>query len=164
MQMLDLPSSPAVGQRLSLCYAQPAPAMACWGRPCCPATLLPIDNCTSSLPSQGLQKPAIPSPAALSFDTALRMYLESFRLPGESQKINRVMESFGQRYHSQCPELFKNPDAVYILAYSTIMLNTDQHNNQVGGTSKAPAGLRCGDICSSWAASSGFFPELPLVL
>ena len=60
------------------------------------------------------------------------MYLESFRLPGESQKINRVMESFGQRYHAQCPDLFKNPDAVYILGYSTIMLNTDQHNNQVG--------------------------------
>ena len=62
------------------------------------------------------------------------MYLDSFRLPGEAQKINRIMESFGARYHLQCPDLFKNPDVVYILAYSTIMLNTDQHNSQVGLT------------------------------
>ena len=31
----------------------------------------------------------------------------------------------------QCLYLVKNPDVVYILAYSTIMLNIDQHNSQV---------------------------------
>jgi len=69
--------------------------------------------------------------AGMPFDIAIRVYLDSFRLPGEAQKINRIMESFGARYHMQCPDLFKNPDVVYILAYSTIMLNTDQHNSQV---------------------------------
>ena len=69
--------------------------------------------------------------AGMPFDVAIRVYLDSFRLPGEAQKINRIMESFGARYHMQCPDLFKNPDVVYILAYSTIMLNTDQHNSQV---------------------------------
>ena len=59
------------------------------------------------------------------------MYLESFRLPGEAQKINRIMESFGRHYHAQCPTAFANADAVYVLAYSVIILNTDQHNNQV---------------------------------
>ena len=67
----------------------------------------------------------------MPFDIAIRVYLDSFRLPGEAQKINRIMESFGARYHMQCPDLFKNPDVVYILAYSTIMLNTDQHNSQI---------------------------------
>ena len=38
---------------------------------------------------------------------AIRLYLESFRLPGEAQKINRIMESFGKHYHEQCPDLFK---------------------------------------------------------
>ena len=66
--------------------------------------------------------------AGLPFDMAIRLYLESFRLPGEAQKINRVMESFGKHYHAQCPDLFKNADAVYILGYSIILLNTDQHN------------------------------------
>ena len=69
--------------------------------------------------------------AGLSFDIAIRMYLESFRLPGEAQKINRIMETFGAHYHRQCPDIFRNADAVYVLAYSVIILNTDQHNNQV---------------------------------
>lgn len=68
----------------------------------------------------------------LHFDRAMRVFLESFRLPGEAQKINRIMESFGAHYHGQCPHIFKNADAVYILAYSVILLNTDQHNSQVG--------------------------------
>ena len=74
--------------------------------------------------------------ADLSFDLAIRMYLESFRLPGEAQKINRIMETFGAHYHAQCPDIFRNADAVYVLAYSVIILNTDQHNNQVGTTGR----------------------------
>ncbi len=66
--------------------------------------------------------------AGLAFDMAIRLYLESFRLPGEAQKINRVMESFGKHYHARCPALFRSADAVYILGYSVILLNTDQHN------------------------------------
>ncbi len=65
---------------------------------------------------------------------AIRVYLESFRLPGEAQKINRIMESFGKAYHGRCPALFRNADAVYILAYSVILLNTDQHNSQARPT------------------------------
>ena len=68
---------------------------------------------------------------------AIRLYLESFRLPGEAQKINRIMESFGKHYHEQCPDLFKNADSVYILGYSVILLNTDQHN--VGVSTSGPA-------------------------
>ena len=75
--------------------------------------------------------------AGLAFDMAIRLYLESFRLPGEAQKINRIMESFGKHYHEQCPDLFKNADAVYILGYSVILLNTDQHNVGVGTRSSA---------------------------
>lgn len=67
----------------------------------------------------------------MRIDSALRTYLETFRLPGEAQKINRIMESFGKHYHAQCPGLFKHSDGVYVLAYSVIMLNTDQHNEQV---------------------------------
>ena len=74
--------------------------------------------------------------AGLAFDMAIRLYLESFRLPGEAQKINRIMESFGKHYHEQCPDLFRNADAVYILGYSVILLNTDQHNVGVGALTR----------------------------
>ncbi|PWA96690.1 GNOM-like 2 [Artemisia annua] len=68
----------------------------------------------------------------LVLDTALRTYLETFRLPGESQKIQRVLEAFSERfYEQQSSEIFAAKDAVFILCYSVIMLNTDQHNPQV---------------------------------
>ncbi|KAJ1419833.1 Sec7, C-terminal domain superfamily [Sesbania bispinosa] len=65
-------------------------------------------------------------------DTALRFYLESFWLPGESQKIQRILEAFSERFfYQQSSDLFASKDTVLILCYSLIMLNTDQHNPQV---------------------------------
>ena len=69
--------------------------------------------------------------SAASFDSALRAFLASFRLPGEAQKISRVMEAFGSRFHAAHPARFTNADACYVLAYSAIMLHTDAHNAQV---------------------------------
>ncbi|KAH8117228.1 Sec7-domain-containing protein [Phellopilus nigrolimitatus] len=62
---------------------------------------------------------------------AMRELLESFRLPGESQQINRITETFAEVYFASKPANIKSQDAVYVLAYSIIMLNTDQHNPQV---------------------------------
>ena len=100
---------------------------------------------------------------------ALRLFLEGFRLPGESQKIDRLMEKFAARYHElnkkfalstssddptkKLPLLdvnkqdggkqtrnghrlisnyfFESADAVYVLAFSIIMLATDLHSTQV---------------------------------
>ena len=57
-----------------------------------------------------------------------RRYLDGFRLPGEAQKIDRLMEKFAERYVTCNPETFKSADVAYVLAYSVIMLNTDAHN------------------------------------
>ncbi|KZV15150.1 ARF guanine-nucleotide exchange factor GNOM [Dorcoceras hygrometricum] len=67
----------------------------------------------------------------MNLDTALRLFLETFRLPGESQKIQRVLEAFSERYYEQSPQILANKDAALLLSYSIIMLNTDQHNIQV---------------------------------
>ena len=67
----------------------------------------------------------------MSFDHAIRLYLESFFLPGEAQKIGRILEAFSKRYYLQCPGIFANADAAYVLSYSLLMLHTDQHNDQV---------------------------------
>ncbi|KAK8918281.1 ARF guanine-nucleotide exchange factor GNL2 [Platanthera zijinensis] len=65
-------------------------------------------------------------------DIALRTFLKTFRLPGESQKIQRILEAFSERfYEQQWTDIFASKDAVFILCYSIIMLNTDQHNTQV---------------------------------
>jgi brefeldin A-resistance guanine nucleotide exchange factor 1 len=78
----------------------------------------------------------------------MRDLLETFRLPGESQQIARITETFASIYFASEPgwrsvylvlwrikplwtDEIQNEDAVYVLAYSVIMLNTDLHNPQV---------------------------------
>ncbi|KAL0789711.1 hypothetical protein Bca101_005957 [Brassica carinata] len=67
----------------------------------------------------------------MKFHTAIREFLKGFRLPGEAQKIDRIMEKFAERYCADNPGLFKNADTAYVLAYAVIMLNTDAHNPMV---------------------------------
>lgn len=69
--------------------------------------------------------------SGLKFDTAIREFLRGFRLPGEAQKIDRMMEKFAERYCADNPGLFKSADTAYVLAYAVIMLNTDAHNPMV---------------------------------
>lgn len=69
--------------------------------------------------------------AKMDFDQALRTFLSKFRLPGEAQKIDRIMESFARRYHENNPGIFQNEDMAYMLAFSLIMLNTDLHNPSI---------------------------------
>jgi len=64
----------------------------------------------------------------LGFDDALRMFLQGFRLPGEAAPIERCMEAFAATFTSAQPQLFEKEDTPFLLAYSTIMLNTDLHN------------------------------------
>jgi brefeldin A-inhibited guanine nucleotide-exchange protein len=66
------------------------------------------------------------------FTEAVRQYLQSFRLPGEAQKIDRFVLKFAERYIANNPSTeFKNADTAYILAFSVIMLNTDAHNKNM---------------------------------
>lgn len=66
---------------------------------------------------------------SLRIDKALRMYLETFRLPGEAPLIFLVMEHFADHWHKCNNEPFANTDAAFRLAYAIIMLNMDQHNH-----------------------------------
>uniref|UniRef100_A0A1A9ZD41 PH domain-containing protein n=1 Tax=Glossina pallidipes TaxID=7398 RepID=A0A1A9ZD41_GLOPL len=58
-------------------------------------------------------------------------FLWSFRLPGEAQKIDRMMECFAQRYCQLNPDIFTNTDTCYVLSFAIIMLNTSLHNPSV---------------------------------
>ncbi|XP_022660920.1 Golgi-specific brefeldin A-resistance guanine nucleotide exchange factor 1-like isoform X3 [Varroa destructor] len=64
-------------------------------------------------------------------DEALRMYLETFRLPGEAQPISLILEHFAEHWHASNGEPFASADAAFTLAYAIIMLNVDQHNHNV---------------------------------
>lgn len=69
----------------------------------------------------------------LRIDEALRIFLESFVLPGEAQIIERFMDNFAKVYFAQnngiCPIL--DEESACILSFSIIMLNTDLNNPNV---------------------------------
>ncbi|KAG5454658.1 Cytohesin-3 [Clonorchis sinensis] len=62
------------------------------------------------------------------FLPSLRHFLLSFQLPGESQKIDRILTSFAEWYLEQNPTMFRSPHEAYVLAYAAILLNTTLHN------------------------------------
>lgn len=66
--------------------------------------------------------------ANMTFDHALRFFIASFRLPGEAQKIERILQTFARKYHGSNPGLFQHEDTPFVLAFSVVMLNTDAHN------------------------------------
>ena len=70
-------------------------------------------------------------------DEALRDLLGSFRLPGESPLIERIVLVFSEKYYANStPSDIANNDAVYVLTYAIIMLNTDQHNPNVKASNR----------------------------
>ncbi|KAJ2724888.1 GDP/GTP exchange factor for ARF [Coemansia sp. Benny D115] len=71
--------------------------------------------------------------AGRRLDEALRELLGAFRLPGESQQIERIMEAFATAYAASDSPDIATKDAAFILSYAVVMLNTDQHSRQVRG-------------------------------
>jgi brefeldin A-resistance guanine nucleotide exchange factor 1 len=70
----------------------------------------------------------------MTIDSALRLFLEGFLLPGEAQKISRILEHFAEAFYNTSVStdgIVADSDSVYVLSYSIIMLNTDSHNKQV---------------------------------
>ncbi|KAM7533256.1 hypothetical protein Aperf_G00000123588 [Anoplocephala perfoliata] len=66
--------------------------------------------------------------AGLDFLPAMRTFLFNFQLPGESQKIDKILQSFAFEYVQQNPSAFHTSQEAYVLAYAAILLNTTLHN------------------------------------
>ncbi|RZF33276.1 hypothetical protein LSTR_LSTR007621 [Laodelphax striatellus] len=68
--------------------------------------------------------------SGMQVDVALRKFQTFFRMPGEAQKIERLMEVFSHRYchcNRDVVARLRNLDTVFVLAFAIIMLNTDLH-------------------------------------
>ncbi|MEZ0274515.1 MAG: Sec7 domain-containing protein [Roseimicrobium sp.] len=73
-----------------------------------------------------------PNMKGMEYTEALREYLGAFKLPGEAQKIDRLVNAFGNAYMQQNPKSgIANEDAAYVLSFQAIMLATDAHNPAV---------------------------------
>jgi brefeldin A-resistance guanine nucleotide exchange factor 1 len=71
--------------------------------------------------------------SARPLDAALRSFLTTFRLPGESRLIERIFEEFALHWFTTYTgdKVPKDTDCTFVLCYAVIQLNVDQHNKQV---------------------------------
>lgn len=74
----------------------------------------------------------------MNVEQGLRHFLTNcgFRLPGEAQKIDRIISTFAQCYwednagdNIRCP--FHDQDTVFLISFAIIMLNTDLHSTSI---------------------------------
>ncbi|KAI8894688.1 Sec7 domain-containing protein [Globomyces pollinis-pini] len=61
---------------------------------------------------------------------ALRLFLQSCRMPNEAQQIDRILEAFADHYWKTNPNLYTNPDTVYTLTFSIIILSENLHSER----------------------------------
>ena len=67
----------------------------------------------------------------LRIDEGLRLVFGALHMPGEAQKVDRIMGAFASALHRDAPAPFADADAAYVMAFSLMMLNTDLHNPAV---------------------------------
>ena len=83
----------------------------------------------------------------MPLDSALRKFIALIKLPGESQKIDRIITCFAERYCACNPSgeyALDHEDTACIIAFSLTMLNVDAHN----GACAWCMVLMCGAWCS----------------
>jgi brefeldin A-resistance guanine nucleotide exchange factor 1 len=63
----------------------------------------------------------------------LRTFLESFKIPGEAQIIQRVLERFSHHFYEAHKHegVFASEDAVFLLAYAMLILHVDNHSDKI---------------------------------
>ena len=68
----------------------------------------------------------------MSIDEAMKHFLTYFDLPGEAQKVDRIVQVFARKYiHDNPNTVYKSSTAAYTLSYLLMMLQTSIHNPQV---------------------------------
>lgn len=65
----------------------------------------------------------------MSILEAMRYYLNFFEMPGEGQKVERILEHFSKKYSEENPEL--TADGAYLLSFLLMMLHTNVYNPKV---------------------------------
>lgn len=76
--------------------------------------------------SEGIEMEGLP------FLVCLRRYLSRFKLPGEAQMVDRILESFARAYCKVNPDAFGGgASVVHGVAFAVVILNTDLHSQNL---------------------------------
>ena len=63
--------------------------------------------------------------------SAIRFFLSTFQLPGEGQKIDRILQNFGAKYYNDNNNIYESADATFYLTYAIMILQTELHNPNI---------------------------------
>jgi len=85
----------------------------------------------------------------LPLDSALRRMISFVKLPGEAQKIDRIIEAFAKFFYETNSEEWDHPDTCYMIAFSLTMLNTDAHNDNIRKDRKMTLDQYCRNLRGS---------------
>ena len=66
-----------------------------------------------------------------TLDSALRRMIALVKLPGEAQKIDRIIEVFATHLCACNPGVIDHVDTAQVMAFSLVMLNVDAHNDNI---------------------------------
>ena len=64
----------------------------------------------------------------MPLDMVLRTFLGTFRIPGEAQAIDRIMDDLSVYVYETNPGPFLSAGALFSVLFSCLLLNTDLHN------------------------------------
>ena len=60
----------------------------------------------------------------------MRYFLSLFEMPGEGQKVERILENFSKKYADENSNLY-TADGAYLLSFLLMMLHTNVYNPKV---------------------------------
>ena len=63
--------------------------------------------------------------------SAIRFFLSTFQLPGEGQKIDRILQTFGAKYYNDNNNIYESADSTFYLTYAIMILQTELHNPNI---------------------------------
>jgi Sec7-like guanine-nucleotide exchange factor len=59
---------------------------------------------------------------------AMKELMTGFRIPGEGQIVDRILEKFGEKIAKDQPDMFGNAEGVFLFSYAVLMVQTSIHN------------------------------------
>ena len=62
---------------------------------------------------------------------AMRYFLSLFEMPGEGQKVERILEQYSKKFTEENPQLNYTADGAYMLSFLLMMIHTNVYNPKV---------------------------------
>lgn len=67
--------------------------------------------------------------SSLSFDESIRIFLTSFKITGEGQIVDRILDFFSREFYKTHKDEFSDAASIHVLSYAWLMIHTSYYNS-----------------------------------